>query len=905
MKNIKKYLGLTFRSELITDNVNKTMVLNRFLGNPFMVIMYILIINIIMTFAFSYILNFITHIPLMIKDSVNIEKYISISQAIPKLSVIRERKTLYIFFFIVLLILDIRKAYLLRISYSEKDINKGNQGTRRWTTLKEIDKQYKEIELMPSTYEYIDASDSSEHLYDETKEEGGSYVDDIICDEDGVLIKEKIKTPNWYKGKGGIPVTRWKDKLYIDSQLTNNLFLGATRSGKGEMFVFALIDILSRAYKLADRPSMILFDPKIEQYKSSKNTLKKRGYITRLLDLANPKFSAGYNPLAIITEYYAEGKLDEAQMLAKSFSFNIFNSSKNLQEPIWKNTATDLFTALIIAVCSDCISMDEELNSKRRDKLKRMKENFDYLDDKEEARKRFYQVKDSLGKKEDLITNSSELGLNYAPPEYAFENIYPNRKNINCFSVINFFRELCDVHSVNMDLNMGGKIAGAKKAETALDDYFNARPQLDFARGLYSSIKTAGDRTKGSVYINMQSSLNIFTMDSIARLTAENDIDFKEIGYGDKPVAIFIGLPTEDKSNHFLAITFVTQVFQYLFKLAKTKNGVLDRNVRFIFDEFGNMPILDNFGGMVTNCLGVGFSFDIFIQSYEQLRTNYEMEMNTIKDNFANQIYILAAGKESPKEFSEQLGKKTVIELQRTGTRFAKNKTFMESSREKPLLFPDELQDFREGECAIIRSSKRKDRAGASIRSYPILCEYMKRPYFWWYIVAFIRLVKNRINKEAMINQDTKETLTITEEYRKHLSDIKRKLGTALLYRWEYATDDFPNPTSIKLEDICDESRENIDYTSMVYDTNNVIRKLGIFVDNYDTNEITTLSDLNEAYFAFDNKLAEKVENYKEEFSLYPETEISEAIKKLREIQKKYSLKDAFIFQLESIIKNG
>ena len=901
MEKIKKYMGLTFRPELITDNVNKTMVLNRFLGNPLMVIIYILIINIIITFAFSFILNVLSNIPLMIKDISNIDKYINFSQAIPRIGVSKERKIIYIFFFIVLLILDIRKAYLLRISYSEKDINKGHQGTRRWTTLKEIDMQYKEIELMPSTYELVDIKDISESDYDKLPKEGGSYVDGYIFDEDGAVIKEKIKTPNWYKGKGGIPVTRWKDKIYIDSQLTNNLFIGTTRSGKGEMFVFSLIDILSRAYKKTDRPSMIIFDPKLELYKSSKNTLEKRGYITRLLNLDNPKKSAGYNPLAIITEYYAEGKLDEAQQLAKSFSFSIFNSSNDMQEKIWKNTATDLFTALILAVCSDCISMDEELNSKRREKLRQMKESFDYFDDKEEARERFYQIKNNLSENKDLISDSKELGLNYAPPEYEFKSIYPNRKNINCFSVINFFRELCDVNSGSIGEDPK---AGEKKAETALDDYFNARPMLDYARGLYASIKTAGDRTKGSIYVNMQSALTIFSMDSIARMTAENNIDFKEIGFGDEPIAVFIGLPTEDKSNHFLAINFVTQVFQYLFKLAKARKGTLNRNVRFIFDEFGNMPVLDNFGGMVTNCLGVGFSFDVFIQSYDQLRTNYEMEMNTIKDNFANQIYILASGKETPAEFSEQLGNKTVIEVQRTGTRFAKNKTFMESNREKPLLFPEELQDFREGECAIIRASKRKDRSGAAIRSYPILCEYMKRPYFWWYIVAFVRLVKNRAAKGAMLDKDTEEPLTFIEEYRNNMSSIKRKLGTALLYRWEYATDDFPNPTSIKLEDICTESRASINYASMVYDTNKVIRKLGIWVDekNYQTR---TLGDLNGAYFAFDNKISEKVENYKEEFSLYPETEINEAIMIIREIQKRYSLSEDFISALETIIMQG
>ncbi len=531
MEHLKKYISINFRPELTTDNVNKTMVLNRFLGNPLIVLIYIAILDVVVTLAFSFIINVVSNIPLMLKDWEHLSEYINFAQCVPNITA--GRKLIYIFFFIVLILVDIRQAYMLRVSYAEKDINKGNQGTRRWTTLKEVVNQYKEIELKPSTYKIVSAEKGIE-VDKKLPEEGGSYVDEIICDENGEVIEEKIKTPNWYPGKGGIPVTRWRDKLYIDPQLTNNLFIGTTGSGKGEKFVVTLIDVLSIGYKMADRPSMIVFDPKLELYKSSKNTLEKRGYITRLLNLDDPKKSAGYNPLAIITEYYAEGKHDEAQQLAKSFAFSIFNSSKDMQEPIWKNTATDLFTALILAVVSDCIGMDEELNSKRREELLLMKENFDNIDDQEEAKDRFYQILEGLSSEEDLILESSRLGLTYAPPEYEFTYVYPNRKNINCFSVINFFRELCDVHSENAGQDPR---AGEKQAETALDDYFNSRPQLDYARGLYASIKTAGDRTKGSIYVNMQSALTIFSMDSIARMTAENNIDFASIGFGDKPIA--------------------------------------------------------------------------------------------------------------------------------------------------------------------------------------------------------------------------------------------------------------------------------------------------------------------------------------------------------------------------------
>ena len=899
--NIKKFISVNFRPELVTDNRNKTMVLNRFLGNPAMVLLYILALDAVIVLAVSFCINVISNLPLILKDWMNMGNYINFSQVIPRVDS-KGKAALYLFLFIVLSILDIRQAYLMRVSYSEGDINKGYQGTRRWTTLKEIMRQYKEIEMYPSRTETVSA-DEMQDLPDRLPEEGGSYVDQVICDEDGVVIKKVIKTPNWYPGKGGVPVTRWRDKFYIDPQLTNNLFIGTTRSGKGEMFVFNLIDILSRAYKKADRPSMIIFDPKLELYKSSKHTLEKRGYVTRLLNLDDPKISAGYNPLAIVTEYYAEGKHDEAQMLAKSFSFSIFNSSKDMQEPIWKNTATDLFTALIIAVVSDCIALDEELNSKRREKLRELKENFEYIDDEEEAREHFYKVLGDLPEGSDIITDYKQLGISYAPPEFEFQNIYPNRKNINCFSVINFFRELCDVNSESTGQEAR---AGEKKAETALDDYFNQRPQLDYARSLYASIKTAGDRTKGSIYVNMQSALTIFSMDSIARMTAENNIDFRSIGFGEDPVAIFLGLPTEDKSNHFLALNFVTQVFQYLFKLAKADKGKLKRNVRFILDEFGNMPVLDNFGGMVTNCLGVGFSFDVFIQSYDQLKTNYEMEVDTIKDNFANQIYIMAIGTETPSEFSEQLGNKTIVDIQRTGTRLGKNKTFMESTKEKPLLFPEDLQDLKEGECAIIRGSKRTDRAGAAIRSFPIFCEYLAKPYFWWYLVAAFRLVKSRKATGPMLDRDSEKPLSLSEEYGYHMSQIKRRLGTAFLYRWQYAISDFPNPTEIRLSDICSESRASVNYTARVYDTDKVIESLGLSSESGPARKrMRTLGDLGKSYYAFDNKLAQKVENYKDEFGLYPETDIKSAMKTLKDIQKRYALTDAFISTLETIIMQG
>ena len=881
-----KWATATFRPPLRSDNVNETLKLNRLLANPLVVILIIVTADIAAFYLFNFAINTLKSLPALLKlslsgEAVDLNNYINPSSWQMHLAGASYLvKALYGAFFIGMIATDLRMAYMIRLSYSDMAINKGNSGTARWTTLKEVMRQYKEIDMYP-----------------------------VKHDE-----------PTWFKGRGGVPVMRWRNKLYIDTQLTNNLFLGATRSGKGELFVFALIDIFSRALKQTLRPSMIIFDPKIELYKSSVyiKTLEKRGYIVDLINLDNPMKSAGYNPLAIIADYYKRGKVDEAQQLTKSFAFGIFNNSSAAStDPIWPTTATDLWTAMIIAVVSDCIEADSILNADRVRRYNELRQRFDQLPEEnytekeiDERREIFAEFYRNLGEGEDYLDEATSCELRDSGifiPDYIvdydedgvyqeipieYKEIYPNEKNINCFSVLSFFRELVGTYSESTGKEAE---AGAKKAETALDDYFNARSEknpLDFANALYSEIKEAGDRTKGSVYITMQSALSIFMQENIARLTAESDIDIASIGFDkEHPHAIFISIPTEDKANHFLALTFVTQVFQHLWKLSKEGANKLDREVQFILDEFGNMPVFDNFDGMVTNCLGAGMAFNIFIQSYNQLHSKYEMDMDTIKDNFANQFYILAVGQESKNEFSEQLGNKTVIDVQRSGTLLSMQKNLMENTKERPLLYPEEIGRLREGETALIRASKRTDRAGASIESFPLLCEYQDNMYFWWYIIVFVQkiILKRILGRDKMKDRDTGEDLTISQEYRYWISQKKRWLGTAFLYRWQYATKAFPNPTSINFNEVfTDGGREKIDYVSRVVDINEVLRKIGIERDEpmplYSSNEKPVCALASGVQSQYTNLCASYLgPDFKEKIGLSDDMTVGEVLQRIDE----------------------
>lgn len=795
-----------------SDNIKHTMKLNRFLGSWFAVITFCLAIDLATLAGIAYVMNLLSELPALLKEGAAgalSYNYLAASNFLPHIGAYPwSLRIFYLIALLFLIVCNVVKGYGLRVSYADKEVNYGQKGTRRWTTTEEKKAQYRAIPLKDT----------------------------------------------FYKGESGTIISRIGNMLYIDNGGSNQLIIGTTRSGKGETYVVPSMDVISRTLRMADRKSMIITDPKPELYKMAKETLEQRGYEVLFVNLADPLHSAGYNPLYLVIEYYKKGEVDKAKMAARSFAYAIFNADP-MQEMIWKNTATDLFTALIVAVTSDCLEEDKLLNEKRRKAwIEKRWAWRELTEEEQEAAALHYNMiyeqevsaiqtkyreleeegisfKQSVMEKEikeiDMFLRGN---IFYIPDDVLYSEIHPNEKKVNCYSCLNFFRELADTKAMQSAENDAER---EKIAETALDEYFNKRPPLDYAKSLYQEIKGTGDRTKGSVYINMQSALSIFSLDSIAMLTAENDIDIEKIGYGDKPVALFIGIPSQDKSNHFLATTLITQIYQYLFNLTSIRKeasgtqGKLKRKVKFILDEFGNLPPIEEFPSFVTVGLGLGISFDIYVQALAQLEEKYKDSYNTIMENMANQIYIKSISNETAKSFSEALGNTTVIEIQRSGSRFSTNKHFTETPIERPLMYPQELQELKEGECVILRGMDRKDKLGVDIKSYPIINEVAEELTMAETLQVVLSSVYHvLIAKKPEYIRAEKRTATFSEDFKIRRNRKLREKGTQLLYRYQYLSDTFKNPDEIFIEDINSESREHLDYTKMVYDPQEVIENL-------------------------------------------------------------------------------
>ena len=129
--------------------------------------------------------------------------------------------------------------------------------------------------------------------------------------------------------------------------------------------------------------------------------------------------------------------------------------------------------------------------------------------------------------------------------------VHKYEKCINMYSILNLIIELSNMHVLDSE-------------DTMLDIYFKERPPLDPGKIRYASAMVAGDRTKGSILSTLINGLNVFTNKAIAKMTSSSTLNFDDIGFGDRPVAIFLGVPDYDRSKWFLATIFIKQAYYYL-----------------------------------------------------------------------------------------------------------------------------------------------------------------------------------------------------------------------------------------------------------------------------------------------------------------------------------------------------
>ncbi|EMF0094450.1 type IV secretory system conjugative DNA transfer family protein [Enterococcus hirae] len=503
---------------------------------------------------------------------------------------------------------------------------------------------------------------------------------------------------------------------YVSSEPANVAIVGETRVGKGVFGVEKAIDGYSRTTNMKEKRSMNIHDPSGELYLKWKKLLEKRKYKVKLLNLNEPAISDTVNPLALVVHYYKQylfGEttikrdrgLDQAQAELATLCYTYFHDP-NAKEPFWQNAATALFTAGSLAL------IEESLLIQRED-LSNM-----------------YTIVNMIAEmnSDQITTESHPIIKNYTD-----------------------------------DLRKRKQLFSKYKGKSVLDFYFQELPFDHPAHLAYLDILASAPAksTIGNVVTHMLTNLKAFRRTGNAKLMAQNSINYMDLGFGEQPMAVFVVVSDQDKSNHEIAANYFDQSFKELTKAGlKQPNRKLPRQVVFLYEEAGNMVKIPELATKMTDGLKVGLSHVIVVQNYEQL-DKYGDDADTIIANCGNTIVVKTKSKKTREMIVEDLGNRSNLSLSRQGKVADSEKTLTDSMERIPMLTKDELSRLPFGQTVVIRSMKTHDLKGNVIENlYPIYNRGKTKMLESWKYLPYEESTWDEIEKEYQDAPHTKINLS-------------------------------------------------------------------------------------------------------------------------------------------------
>ena len=195
-----------------------------------------------------------------------------------------------------------------------------------------------------------------------------------------------------------------------------------------------------------------------------------------------------------------------------------------------------------------------------------------------------------------------------------------------------------------------------------LDELFDRLEMTDpehIALKYYRDYHSGSAKTLKSIQITLAAKLEKFNLESLASLTATDELDLPSLG--EKKVALFALIPDNDTSFNFLVSILYTQLFQQLFYLADHKyRGSLPVHCQFIMDEFANVSLPDDFDKILSVMRSRGVSVSIILQNLAQLKALFEKQWESIVGNADEFLYLGGNEQSTHKYVSELLGKSTI-----------------------------------------------------------------------------------------------------------------------------------------------------------------------------------------------------------------------------------------------------
>lgn len=242
-----------------------------------------------------------------------------------------------------------------------------------------------------------------------------------------------------------------------------------------------------------------------------------------------------------------------------------------------------------------------------------------------------------------------------------------------------------------------------------LNDYLKKLPDWHPAKGVFAMAEIAADKTRSSFFTAALGTLRLFTNPYIAEMTSYSDFNLKDLSK-EKSILYMI-IPDEKSTLYPIASLLITQAYMMQVEFSNECGGRLPVDTDYDLDEIGNFPKIPVLMGMASAGRSRGIRINLFLQSYQQLKTKYKDDYETIKSNCKIKLYLKTDEPSTLKEISGSLGKYTVeVSSASTsvndGKRNQSNYSSSASLTGRALLEPSEIEHIEDPDAMVMITGK-------------------------------------------------------------------------------------------------------------------------------------------------------------------------------------------------------
>ena len=308
------------------------------------------------------------------------------------------------------------------------------------------------------------------------------------------------------------------------------------------------------------------------------------------------------------------------------------------------------------------------------------------------------KTKDLFGLNRQLKTE--DIRLNRELPVSIFNKEVTRQLRENDFAVSNGNDSLNVMTADNFSVAPSGT-KGVSRFQMLIDKL----PGEHKARWFAGAALNSSDQAMASVMSTALSRLNSFIDSELEQILCfDTSIDVEE--FCNSKSAIYLVLPEEDATKHFLISLIFQQLYREILTVADEKGGQLDKRVMFYMDEIGTLPKVDGLEMIFSASRSRKVSIVAIIQSLAQFEKTYGKEgAEIIVDNCQCTLFgAFAPNSKTAEAMSQNLGKQTVLSVTVTRSSGRDGGNRQLQMIERPLMTVDELKSMPKGHFIVMKT---------------------------------------------------------------------------------------------------------------------------------------------------------------------------------------------------------